>query len=75
MATTTKTTKRMGRPKTAAGTGEPITVRVPPDLRAALDREALRLAKERPGSGTISRATVIREVCGRALLGGKRGKQ
>lgn len=71
MATTPK--KKMGRP--ATGVGTPVTVRVPDDLLYAIDREVDRLAKERPGAGVISRATVIREVCGRALLGGKRGKR
>jgi hypothetical protein len=59
--------KRMGRPPTGRGT--PVQVRMGDELLAAVDREVQRVQGERPGS-IVTRADVVREIVGRALLAG-----
>lgn len=48
--------------------GVQITVRLPPDLAAALGREVERLRAERPGE-RVSTADVVRRIFARALGG------
>lgn len=50
--------------------GVALAFRVPEEMAEAIDREAERLQRERPGS-TVHRSDVVREVLHRALMGEK----
>ena len=62
--------KTAAKPKATPKAGVAISLRVPEDLAAAIDREAEKLQKERPGS-TVHRSDVLREIAYRALMKGK----
>ena len=47
--------------------GVAIALRVPEDLAEAIDREAERLQRERPGA-VVHRSDVVREILHRALM-------
>ena len=51
--------------------GHQIALRVSADLLRAIDEEMGRLRKGRPGA-TIHRSDVVRELCWRALNGGRK---
>lgn len=67
-AARSKQPKRRRPKKAATNTGAQIALRADAALIEALDAEAERLRKERPGA-TIHRSDVVRELCWRALRG------
>jgi hypothetical protein len=58
------------RSQSCASRSVALAFRVPEEMAEAIDREAERLQRERPGS-TVHRSDVVREVLHRALMGEK----